>query len=164
MFVVIMEKDCIFCKIVSGELPCHKVWEDKKHLAFLSIYPNTEGATVVMPKEHYTSYAFDQQDLVISELIIASKKVAKILDTTFDDVGRTALVLEGFGINHLHSKLFPLHGTQITSKKWTPIESKIDTYFEKYPGYVCSNDSIRADDAKLRELAKKIVEKRAKLK
>ena len=51
--------DCIFCKIVNGEVPCHKVWEDEKHLAFLTIFPNTEGVTVVIPKKHYPSYVFD---------------------------------------------------------------------------------------------------------
>ena len=51
-------KGCIFCKIVRGEAPCHKIWEDEKHLAFLSIFPNTEGFSVVITKKHYPSYAF----------------------------------------------------------------------------------------------------------
>lgn len=50
---------CIFCQIVEGKAPCHKVWEDEHHLAFLSIFPNTDGFTVVIPKKHYPSYAFD---------------------------------------------------------------------------------------------------------
>ncbi len=48
---------CIFCQIVEGKAPCHKVWEDEHHLAFLSIFPNTDGFTVVIPKKHYPSYA-----------------------------------------------------------------------------------------------------------
>ena len=44
---------CIFCQIVEGKAPCHKVWEDEHHLAFLSIFPNTDGFTVVIPKKHY---------------------------------------------------------------------------------------------------------------
>ena len=79
-------KNCVFCKIVKGELPSHKIWEDKKHLAFLSIFPNTEGFSVVIPKKHYSSYAFEQKDKVISDLILASKKVGKILDLTLKDV------------------------------------------------------------------------------
>jgi hypothetical protein len=39
---------CIFCNIVNGEAPCHKIWEDAKHLAFLSIFPNTQGFSVVI--------------------------------------------------------------------------------------------------------------------
>ena len=41
---------CIFCQIVEGKAPCHKIWEDEHHLAFLSIFPNTDGFTVVIPK------------------------------------------------------------------------------------------------------------------
>jgi histidine triad (HIT) family protein len=51
-------KDCIFCKIVKGKAPAHKIWEDKKHLAFLSIFPNTEGFTVVITKKHYPFICF----------------------------------------------------------------------------------------------------------
>ena len=145
---------CIFCKIVKGELPCHKIWEDEKHMAFLSIFPNTEGFSVVIPKEHYPSYAFEVEDEVLKDLIVAAKKVGKVIDKGFEDVGRTGLVLEGFGVNHLHAKLFPMHGTK--SDEWTPIASTIDKFFDTYEGYISSHDSKRGDDKKLAELAKKI--------
>src|SRR3989337_2508458 len=105
------ENNCIFCKIVKGEIPCHKIWESEEHLAFLSIFPNTEGFSFVIPKKHYPSYAFDLPDSVLTNLILAAKTVAQLLDTKLEDVGRTALILEGFGIDHLHVKLFPLHQT-----------------------------------------------------
>ncbi|MFH1649120.1 MAG: HIT family protein [Candidatus Woesearchaeota archaeon] len=148
-------ENCIFCKIVKGEMPCHKIWEDKEHLAFLSIFPNTEGFSVVIPKKHYPSYAFDLPDDVLSKLTLATKKVAKLLDASFDDVGRTGMFFEGFGVDHVHSKLFPMHGTA-NMKEWKPIESKIDKFFTQYPGYLSSHDSKRADDKKLAELAKRI--------
>ena len=44
--------DCLFCKIVAGEIPCHRVWEDDSHLAFLDINPIHEGHTLVIPKTH----------------------------------------------------------------------------------------------------------------
>ena len=146
--------ECIFCKIVSGEAPAHKVWEDAKHLAFLSIYPNTEGVTVVIPKEHYPSYPFDLSDQVLSEFILATKRVAKILDNKMEDVGRTAMVFEGFGVDHVHTKLFPMHGTKMA--EWRPIESSVDKYFDKYEGYISSHDYKREDDTKLSELAKRL--------
>jgi len=151
------EKECIFCKIVRGELPCHKIWEDEKHLAFLSIYPNTEGFTVLITKEHYPSYVFDLLDDVLKDFIIAAKKVAKLLDRKLEDVGRTGLIFEGFGINHVHAKLFPMHGTA-NMKEWKPIKSNVNKFFEKYEGYISSHDYKRADDKKLAELAKKIRE------
>ena len=45
--------DCIFCKIVAGEIPCSKVYEDEHVLAFLDIFPINPGHTLVIPKEHY---------------------------------------------------------------------------------------------------------------
>lgn len=42
------QKECIFCKIVKGELPCHKIYEDEEHLAFLDIYPIVKGQTLVI--------------------------------------------------------------------------------------------------------------------
>jgi len=143
--------DCIFCKIVSGEAPSHKVWEDEKHLAFLSIFPNTKGVTVVITKEHYPSYAFDLPDDILNGLIMATKKVAKLLEMKMEDVGRSAMVFEGFGVDHAHAKLFPMHGTKIP--QWKPLHSKIRTYFETYPGYISTHDADRADDAELADLA-----------
>jgi diadenosine tetraphosphate (Ap4A) HIT family hydrolase len=149
--------DCIFCKIVNGEAPSYKIWESESHLAFLSIFPNTEGVTVVIPKTHYPSYIFDLPDGALIELILAAKKVAKLLDAKLDDVGRTAMVFEGFGVDHVHAKLFPMHGTKMAG--WKPIESNnVKKYFEQYEGYISSHDYKRADDAALEKLAKKVRE------
>lgn len=149
--------DCIFCKIVKGEAPSHKIWEDEKHLAFLSIFPNTEGFSVVITKEHFSSYAFDNRDEILTGLVLAAKKVGKLIDEKLPDVSRTGMILEGFGIDHLHAKLFPMHGTE-NLKEWKPIKSNVDKYFEKYEGYISSHDWKRADDKKLAELAKTIRE------
>ena len=146
--------DCIFCKIVKGKAPCHKIWEDEKHLAFLSIFPNTEGFSVVITKEHYSSYVFDLPEKIMADLIIASKKTAKLLDDKLEDVGRTGMILEGFGVDHAHSKLFPMHGTKM--ENWEPLKSNVDKYFYKYEGYISSHDYKRAEDEELTKLAKKI--------
>ena len=148
-------KDCIFCKIASGEASSHKIWEDEKHLAFLSIFPNTEGFSVVIPKKHYPSYAFDLPDKELKELVIAAKKVAKLIDSKLEDVGRTGMIFEGFGVDHVHAKLFPMHGTE-NMKEWKELKSNINKYFDKYEGYISSHDYKRADDKKLAELARKI--------
>ena len=91
-------ENCIFCKIVKEEVPAHKIWEDEKHLAFLFIFPNTEGFSVVITKEHYPSYVFDLPEDILSGLVLASRKVAKLLDDKLDDVGRTGMIFEGFGV------------------------------------------------------------------
>lgn len=149
-------ENCIFCKIVKGEAPCNKIWEDEEHLAFLSIFPNTEGFSVVTTKKHYPSYAFNLPDDVLEKLIIASKKVAKLLDAKLEDVARTGMIFEGYGVDHVHSKLFPMHGTKMAN--WKPIESKIDKYFKKYEGYISSHDYKRESDENLKKIADKITQ------
>ena len=149
-----MNNECIFCEIVKNTVPNYRVWEDENYLAFLSIFPNTEGATVVIPKKHYDSYAFELPDEVLSGLVKAAKKVGKLLDDKLDDVGRTAMVFEGYGVNHVHAKLFPMHGTK--NKEWREHISPIKTYFEKYEGYISSNDGNLADAKYLENISKKI--------
>ena len=101
-------KDCIFCKIVKGEIPSVKVWEDKNYLAILDMYPNTKGMTLVLTKKHHDSYVFDLSKKVYSELLIASRKVTKVLEKGLK-VKRIAMVFEGQGVNHIHTKLYPMH-------------------------------------------------------
>ena len=149
-----MNDDCIFCKIVNGEAPSHVIWEDENHLAFLSIFPNTKGFTVVVPKKHVSSYLFDASDETVTALVLAAKKVGKLLDSKLEDVGITGLIAEGFGVDHLHVKLFPMHGTK--QETWKPISSNVDKYFDQYEGYISSHDYKRADEDSLKDLADKI--------
>ncbi len=148
--------DCIFCKIVKGEIPSYKIWEDENHLAFLSPWGNTEGFSVVITKEHFPSYAFDLPDKVLTNLVLATKKVAKLIDKNMKDVGRCGMIFEGFGVDHIHSKVFPMHGTK-DMKNWKPIESKMNKFFEKYEGYISSHDvQEKQSDEKLKKIANKI--------
>lgn len=147
--------ECIFCKMISGDLPMHLIWEDASHAAFLSIYPNTPGFSVVVPKQHFSSYAFAQSDEVLSALIIAAKKVALLIDRTFADVGRTGLILEGYGVDHLHAKLIPMHGTG-DSSNFRPISSNVNKFFSRYEGYISSHDFKGDVDLDLADIAQKI--------
>lgn len=147
--------DCVFCKIVAGEIPCHQIWEDTDHLAFLTSTPNTAGFSVVIPKKHYSSYAFDLDDAVLSQLVLAAKRVGKLIDQHLPDVGRTGMIFEGFGVDHVHAKLFPMHGTA-EMKEWRPIVSKQRKYFEKYEGYISSHDGERASPDHLAQMAAQI--------
>lgn len=146
--------DCIFCKIVAREIPSHVVWESDTHMAFLTLWPNTEGFTVVIPKQHHDSYLFDQEDMVIDAMMRACKTVAHKIDRAFDDVGRTGIVFEGFGVNHLHAKLVPLHGTKMD--EWKKVVSTNRTFYPTYPGYIASHDSEKMDDARLQQVCEKI--------
>ncbi len=99
-----IKEDCIFCKISAGEIPSYKIWENDKFFAILDIFPNTKGMTLIIPKEHYDSYAFNMPDDVYSEFMLAAKEVGRMLDEKLN-VQRTALVMEGMGVNHAHLKL-----------------------------------------------------------
>lgn len=146
--------NCIFCKIVADESPAHRIWEDDSHLAFLSIFPNTEGVSVVITKAHHPSYIADLPDSISNALLTAAKTVAKKIDAAYEDVDRTGIVFEGFGVNHIHAKLFPLHGT--ASDEWEQRSSEVSKYFENYEGHISSHDYKREDDAKLTEIAERI--------
>ncbi|HEY9705759.1 MAG TPA: HIT family protein [Allocoleopsis sp.] len=145
-------ESCIFCKIVKGEIPSYKIWEDKDHIAILDVFPNTKGMTLIIPKKHYDSYAFDMPDSAYTKAMLAAKKVGKILDTKLK-VQRTALVMEGMGVNHAHIKLYPLHGLD---KKWKEMWNKEERFFDHYEGYLSTVLGPKADNKTLEELQKKI--------
>jgi len=63
-----MVNDCIFCQIINGKSPAHILWEDENHMAFLSIFPNTPGFSVVVTKEHLPSYVVDLDDVRFANL------------------------------------------------------------------------------------------------
>jgi len=148
-------KDCIFCKIVNAEIPAAKIWEDKEHLAFLDINPNTKGMTLVIPKKHFDSYAIDMDDADYYKLMIAAKKVAKLLDKKLN-IKRTAFVMEGLGVNHAHVKLYPIYGL---GKKFKEIWAPEKKFFEHYEGYISTQLGPKVDIDELNKLAEKIREK-----
>jgi len=145
-------KDCVFCKIAKGEIPSVKIWEDKNHIAILDINPNTEGMTLVLTKEHYDSDATDMPDKAYKELMIAAKKVAKLLETKLK-VKRVAIVMEGLGVNHVHIKLYPIYGL---NRKFEETWAKDKIYFEKYDGYISTKLGPQKSIEELNKVAKKI--------
>jgi len=146
-------EECIFCKIVKGEIPSEKVWEDEEHLAFLDINPNTEGMTIVIPKKHFDSDATDMPDEEYKKIMMAAKKVAKLLEEKLK-VKRVALVMEGLGVDHVHIKLYPIYGLE---KKFEETWVKDKVYFDKYEGYISTQLGPQKSMEELKETAKKIL-------
>ncbi|MEK6827316.1 MAG: HIT family protein [Nanoarchaeota archaeon] len=144
--------DCIFCKIINGEIPAIKIWEDEKHIAILDINPNTEGVTLVIPKKHFDSYAMEMPDKNYSELMLSVKEVAKLLDKKLN-VQRTAIIMEGLGVNHVHIKLYPLHGL---NEKFKEFYAKDKIYFDNYEGYITTQIGPQKSIEELNKLAEKI--------
>lgn len=153
-------KECIFCKIANKEIKSFTIYEDLNFISFLSIYPNTPGVAVVIPRKHYGSDIFSLENNVINDLMSSVKNVAKILENSFEDVGRVGLVFEGLGINHLHAKLYPFHGTREIKNNWKEIKSSENKFFTKYEGYVSSHDCESMSANELEEIYKKIMDKK----
>lgn len=145
-------EDDIFCKIVAGELPSVKLWEDSKFLAILDINPNTEGLTLVIPKKHYDSDIFNMTDEEIVEYMSAARKTVKMLEKGLG-VKRVSMVVEGMGVDHVHIKLYPLHGLeQKFIEMWAPEK----VYFDKYEGYLSTQLGPQKSINDLEMVAKKI--------
>lgn len=145
-------KDCIFCKIIKGEIPSVEIWEDKNFLAILDVFPNTKGMTLIMPKKHYDSEVLKMNDKIYSDFFLATKKVANILKKGLK-VNRVAMVMEGMGVNHAHIKLYPLHGV---GPKFKAVWAGEKVFLKKYPGYLTTQIGPQADIKELQKIAKQI--------
>jgi diadenosine tetraphosphate (Ap4A) HIT family hydrolase len=146
------KEDCIFCKIIEGKIPSHKIYEDSEFLAFLDNFPNTKGQTLVIPKKHFSSDVFEMPDKEYQKFFLVIKKVAKLLEKGLN-VKRVSIVMEGMGIDHVHAKLYPLHGLKDKFEEYY-IQNKL--FFDKYPGYITTIMGDKANDQKQKELAEKI--------
>ena len=102
--------DCIFCKIVKGEIPSFKVYEDDTVFAFADINPISDGHTLIIPKKHAENiWEIPADDL--AAIHRASKKVADALKSSLNLDGVACLQLNGRGVNqvvmHYHLHLIP---------------------------------------------------------
>lgn len=97
--------NCIFCKIIKGEIPCAKIYEDDKFFAFLDINPESDGHTLLIPKEHFV-WMQDTPDEIISEIFITAKKLMKKLITE-KGCEFVRLKIIGKDVPHFHIHLIP---------------------------------------------------------
>ncbi len=82
------EKDCIFCKIITGEIPSEKIYEDDWSLAFLDINPVNTGHALVIPKDHFENI-YTTPDETLARLSLVTKKVAVAIKNAVDAEGIT---------------------------------------------------------------------------
>lgn len=144
----------IFDDIVEGKMKSWKIWEDEKFLAFLTPFPNTPGFTVVIPKVNPGDYIFSVDDELYAEMMLAVKKVAKLLEKAFG-TPRVAMIFEGTGVAHVHAKLVPLHG-DLAKGIGSPVSHE-QIFNEEYVGWLSTADGPKMDDAKLDEIQAKII-------
>jgi histidine triad (HIT) family protein len=96
----------LFTRIVKGEIPCHKVAENEKFLAFLDINPLAVGHTLVIPKKE-KDYIFDLDDTQYQELFLFAKKVALAVENVIP-CQRIGIAVIGLEVPHAHIHLVPL--------------------------------------------------------
>ncbi|NSW45817.1 MAG: HIT family protein [Bacteroidales bacterium] len=97
----------IFSKIVVGEIPCYKVAESEKFMAFLDINPLAKGHTLVIPKQEI-DYIFDIPDNMLGEMIIFAKQVAKAIEKAVP-CKRIGIAVIGLEVPHAHIHLIPIN-------------------------------------------------------
>jgi histidine triad (HIT) family protein len=125
----------IFTRIIRGEIPCHKVAEDERFLAFLDVDPVREGHTLVIPKEEI-DYIFDLPDDLLSGILLFSRDVARKIRKVVP-CDRIGISVVGLEVPHAHVHLIP-------------IDSVHDMDF--------GNSRVKPEKEQLEELARRIRE------
>lgn len=128
----------VFSKIVNGEIPCYKIAEDDRYLAFLDIFPLAVGHVLVIPKAE-VDYIFDLDDLSIGGLMLFSKRVAIALKKAIP-CKKVGVVVLGLEVPHAHIHLVPLNKEsdvnfskpklKLTDQEFSEIAAKIVNEFK----------------------------------
>ncbi|MGL4589229.1 MAG: HIT family protein [Mycoplasmatales bacterium] len=100
---------CLFCKIINDELPSYKVYEDNDIVAFLDIFPNATGHTLIVPKKHVANF-FEVDEEVYIKMFRVFKKLAKEYEEKLNIDGITMYENYGFHqqVEHFHLHLLPV--------------------------------------------------------
>lgn len=124
--------DCIFCKIVGGEIPCMKVYEDDLCLAYLDINPDSDGHTLIIPKEHYKDINDIPEDTLL-HIYKTAKKIMKMLEEKLGCDGFSLLQNNGIiqEVKHYHLHIKP-HYKNVKTHTYTKILENISDPKEIY--------------------------------
>jgi len=103
----------IFAKIIRGEIPCHKVYEDADTLSFMDVMPQSDGHTLVIPKSAQSENFFDIEPVALAKLIQTTQKVAKAVDKAFSPDGVRIIQFNrpaaGQTVFHIHFHILPVY-------------------------------------------------------
>ncbi len=102
--------DCVFCRIIKGEIPAVKIYENEKVVVFLDIHPVNPGHMLIMSKDHYENI-IDCPEAVLKEIMVAAKKVSlavvKALDLKGFNIIQNNGSVAGQVIPHIHWHVIP---------------------------------------------------------
>lgn len=113
-----MNENCVFCKIISGEFSCYKIYEDEKVMSFLSIDPVTYGHTLIIPKKHYIDYT-DIDLEIITHISKVGKEIYNKLSTKLKPDGMKLVQNNGSlqEVKHYHLHLLPVFDNEKEGKE-----------------------------------------------
>lgn len=128
-------RDCLFCKIIAGEIPSHKVFEDEKTYAFLNINPVSKGHTLVIPKTHAADLnagSVEDAQAVIATIHKLAPKIMKALGATGYNLGVNHGKDAGQLVFHTHFHLMPRYAGEPRSfTKMHPSQEELAEVAEK---------------------------------
>lgn len=110
----------IFSKIISGEIPSYKIYEDDRYLSFLDIRPMAKGHTLLIPKKEI-NYIFDIEDDLLSGIMPIAKRIAKAIEKVVP-CKRVGVAVVGLEVPHAHIHLIPLHTVGDLRFDKTPVD------------------------------------------
>jgi histidine triad (HIT) family protein len=129
----------IFTRIVNGEIPCYKVAEDDRFLAFLDINPLAKGHTLAIPKQE-VDYIFGMEDQLYRDLFLFAKKVALAVEKVVP-CQRMGIAVLGLEVAHAHIHLVPINTVydiefsrpklQLSKEEFLDLVDKISAEFRK---------------------------------
>ena len=126
--------DCIFCKIVKGEIPSSKIYEDENVLSFLDISPANKGHALVIPKEHFEKFNDMPEEIAVA-LMKAANKISKAVEKAVQPDGYSILINNGKAagqeIGHVHLHIIPKYENDDFKLLWTHKEYK-ESEMEEY--------------------------------
>lgn len=127
--------DCLFCKIIAGEIPSHKIYEDDKTFAFLDINPVSKGHTLIIPKEHaenLTEGSMEAAEAIMHTLHDIAPKIVKALGASGYNLGMNHGTDAGQLVFHTHMHLMPRYaGQPRTFTKSHPSQEELAEVAEK---------------------------------
>ena len=118
----------VFTKIVKGELPCYKIYEDEKTMAFLDIAPEAPGHTLVIPKVEVNK-VYDLEDEEYRALMAAVKKLAKHREEVLGE--RMQIKIVGIDVPHAHVHVLPVNENWAGERELEPTEDEFREMQEK---------------------------------
>ena len=132
------DSDNIFTKIIAGDIPCHKIYEDEETLAFMDVMPQSDGHCLIIPKTGSRNL-FDAEPITLGNLIIVTQMIARAAKTAFNADG---IMVQQFNEAPAGQSVFHLHFHVVPRYEGQPLRA--------HSGEMADNDLLAAQCEKIK--------------